>query len=468
MNSYEALSKAKAQRIRILLRKRFRERKKEEEAPAPLPLRSSAGEEGSGAVPLLPFTRKVLSSGLTVYVKEVHETPIVAVYFWARTGSVNEPAELNGIAHFFEHMFFKGTEKRGVGEMDRAIKALGGYNNAFTGMEYTAYYVVVPSEHFATAFDILYDAMAHSVFDADEIEKERQVVIEEIHRRDDSPEERLSTVFLNEIFAGTPYARPVLGTVETLHRIDREAFVRTLHDFYVPDNVTVVVAGDVAADAVLAQIEQATEDWRRDPSVPDRFASVSFAPQREIRTKIVEMDVHQIYWMMGFPNRGRLDLKDMYVLDVASTILGGGRSSRLYQRLVEQEGLVTSVSAWVWALTRAGIFGVDAQFPPEHHERVEKIVFEEVARLKHEGVRPEELERAKTMLITGFAYGNETDADIGETLGQYATIATVEEALTYPDRVRAVTGEDIRRALERHCNFDAYTLCCVKPNTRET
>jgi len=163
-------------------------------------------KEGKGeGTPLLhPFTQKVLSNGLTVFVKEVHETPIVAVYFWARTGSANEPVEINGIAHFFEHMFFKGTEKRGVGEMERAIKALGGHNNAFTGMEYTAYYVVVPSEHFATAFDILYDAMVHSVFDAEEIEKERQVVVEEIHRRDDSPEERLSTVFLNTIFDGTP------------------------------------------------------------------------------------------------------------------------------------------------------------------------------------------------------------------------------------------------------------------------
>ncbi|OPX25903.1 MAG: hypothetical protein B1H02_00195 [Candidatus Latescibacteria bacterium 4484_107] len=422
--------------------------------------------EGSceGAAFLHPFTRKVLPNGLTVYVKEVHETPIVAVYFWARTGSANEPEEINGIAHFFEHMFFKGTEKRGVGEMDRAIKALGGHNNAFTAMETTAYYVVVPSEHFATAFDILYDAMGHSVFDPEEIEKERQVVVEEIRRRDDSPEDRLITVFLNTIFEGTPYARPVLGTVESLNRIDREAFVRTLHDFYVPNNVTVVVVGDVRTDPVLARIEQTTQAWEPNSSVPDRCASISFVPQTTVRTREMEMDVHQLYWMMGFPNMGRLDLLDMYVLDVASTILGGGRSSRLYRRLVEQEGLVTSVHAWVLSLTRAGIFAVEAHFPIEHRARVEKIVFEEIERMKRETVCSGELERAKTMLITDFAYSNETDADLGETIGHYATIAAVEEAVTYPDRIRAVTEEDVRKAFERYCDFGAYTLCAIKPN----
>ena len=413
---------------------------------------------------LHPFTRKVLPNGLTVYVKEVHETPIVAVYFWAHTGTANEPEKINGIAHFFEHMFFKGTRQRGVGEMDRAIKALGGHNNAFTAMEFTAYYVVVPSEHFASAFDILFDAMVHSVFDPEEIEKERQVVVEEIRRRDDSPEDRLSTVFLNTIFDGTPYARAVLGTIESLNRIDREAFVGTLHDFYVPNNVTVVVVGDVKNDAVLAQVEQFTKDWKPNASLPDRCTPIAFVPQTTIRTKEMEMDVHQTYWMLGFPNMGRIDLKELYVLDVASTILGGGRSSRLYQRLVEQEGLVTSVHAWVWSLTRAGIFGVEAHFPPEHRKQVEQIVFEEIERMKHETVCSGELERAKTMLITDFAYSNETDSDLGETIGHYAILATVEEAVTYPDRIRAVTEEDVRKTFERYCDFGAYTLCCVKPN----
>ena len=124
------------------------------------------------------FTKRVLDNGLTVIVREVHASPICAVHFWVNTGSVNEPIEINGISHFYEHMFFKGTEKWKAGEMDRVIKGLGGYNNAFTSVEYTGYYVVVPSQNFSTAFDILLDAIMNSKFDPAEIEKERKVVNE--------------------------------------------------------------------------------------------------------------------------------------------------------------------------------------------------------------------------------------------------------------------------------------------------
>ncbi|MFH1007864.1 MAG: pitrilysin family protein [Candidatus Latescibacterota bacterium] len=419
------------------------------------------GEETTG---LHGLTQRTLPNGLTIYVKEAHDTPIVAVYFWVRFGSANEPEELGGIAHFLEHMFFKGTKKRGMGEMDRAIKALGGVNNAFTEMEYTAYFVVVPSEHFATAFDILHDAMVDSVFDPEEIEKERQVVVEEIHQRDDSPEELLGTAFVSKIFEGTPYARSVLGTSESLDRIDREAFQQTLHNFYVPNNVTIVVVGDVATDLVFEQVEQTTQGWEPNPSLSERTVPISFVPQTGIRTREMTMDVNQTYWMMGFPNMGLLDPEDLVVLDVASTILGGGASSPLHQRLVEQEGLVTSVSAWVWSLTRAGIFGVEAHFPPQHEKRVEEIVFEEIDRLKRETADTDALERAKTMLVTEFAYANETDSDLGETIGHYATVTTVEEAVTYPGRIRAVTSEAVRRAVARYCDFGAYTSCSVKPN----
>ena len=138
--------------------------------------------------PLLPYTMKKLSNGLTVIVKEVHTSPIVAVHFWCKTGSVNEEGFPAGISHFFEHMFFKGTEKMGVGEMDRIVKSLGGYNNAFTSKEYTGYYIVVPSENFSVAFDILLDAIRNSVFDPEEIERERAVIYEEINRSEDLPE----------------------------------------------------------------------------------------------------------------------------------------------------------------------------------------------------------------------------------------------------------------------------------------
>ena len=141
--------------------------------------------------PIEPFTKTTLENGLDVIVKEVHSAPIVAVYLWCNTGSINESDHEHGISHFYEHMFFKGTEKRGVGEIDRAIKSLGGYNNAFTSKEYTAYYVVLPAENFSLAVDVLVDAIQNPSFPEEEIKKEQGVIKEEINRKEDNPSGKL-------------------------------------------------------------------------------------------------------------------------------------------------------------------------------------------------------------------------------------------------------------------------------------
>ena len=158
----------------------------------------------TGDSPLLPFTRVTLDNGLDVIVKEVHSAPIVAVYLWCNTGSVNEDERIHGISHFYEHMFFKGTEKRGVGEIDRAVKSLGGYNNAFTSNEYTAYYIALPSENFNLAADILFDAIRNSSFPQEEINKELGVIKEEINRKEDDPTGALYEEMFKTLFPETP------------------------------------------------------------------------------------------------------------------------------------------------------------------------------------------------------------------------------------------------------------------------
>jgi len=417
-----------------------------------------------GETPLWPFTKKVLPNGLTVFVKEVHTVPLVAVFLWARTGSANEPDSLCGISHFLEHMFFKGTKLHPKGEMDRIVKRLGGYNNAFTGIEYTGYYIVVPSEHFSTAFGLLYDAMTGSVFPPEEIELERKVIEEEIRRRDDSPTGKLHQMFLENLFKGTPYARPVLGTSETLARIKREHFLEYLRDYYVPNNVVAVVVGDVETRKVLDEVRSCTQGWRPDPEVTKRLSEINFVPGTEPRTCEVERDVNQTYWILGFPAPG-IGEPDEYPLELAATVLGSGRSSRLWRRLVEREGLVTTVSAWYWPLRYAGAFGVEAHFPPENRGKVEEAVWEEIRRLKEEPVGEEELEKAKTMLLADFAYDNESCADIAETLGYYAVVSSVDHALDYPEKVRKVTAEQVREAVRRHLREDAYTLCVLEPKS---
>ncbi|NOX96478.1 MAG: insulinase family protein [Nitrospirae bacterium] len=412
---------------------------------------------------LAPFTKKVLDNGLTVIVKEVHSTPIVAVYFWVNTGSVNENPKIMGISHFYEHMFFKGTERRKVGDMDRIIKGLGGYNNAFTSVEYTSYYVVVPSENFSTAFDILFDALTKSVFPPVEVDKEREVVKREIDRSEDIPLNKLSNEFRAEIFKGTPYAQPVLGTQETLDGIGRRELLKYKRNFYVPNNMSVVVVGNINTDEVITQIKEATRDFKPDPQVKSRLAHFTFIPQEKIREKTFEKDVKQTYMLLGFPDYGRANMKEVYVLDVASTILGGGRSSRLYQRLLEKEGLVTSVSAWIWPLKEAGVFAVQAVFSPKNFERVKTEVLEEVGKMREEPISEKELKRAKMMLKADFAFSNETDAAMAATLGRYETIAQAKDALVYVQEIDKVTVADIKRVMSKYARGNNYTLCAIVP-----
>ena len=220
--------------------------------------------------PIAPFTKVTLDNGLDVIVKEVHSAPIVAVYLWCNTGSINETHNEQGISHFYEHMFFKGTENRGVGEIDRAIKSLGGYNNAFTSKEYTAYYVVLPSENFSLAADVLVDAIRNSNFPEEEIKKELGVISEEINRKEDNPMDKLYEEMFKIMFPGTPYSHPVLGSKESISEFSRDNFKNYLSKFYVPNNMTAVVVGDVETQDAIMEFEKLTADWKPEKSVQEK------------------------------------------------------------------------------------------------------------------------------------------------------------------------------------------------------
>ncbi len=287
-------------------------------------------EQADEAVsPLEPFTKITLENGLEVIVKEVHTAPIVAVYLWCNTGSVNETEHEQGISHFYEHMFFKGTEKRGVGEIDLAIKSLGGYNNAFTSKEYTAYYVVLPSKNFTLAADVLVDAIRNSAFPPEEIEKEMGVIKEEINRKDDDPTGALYEEMFKLMFPGTPYAHPVLGSKESVSGITREDFRAYLAKYYVPNNMTAVVVGDIKTDDAIAEIRRLTDGWRSDPRVAERIQDIRVPRREGIKGFQMAKDVGMAYVMLAFQTDGLSDIGQSMALDVASSVLGEGQSSRL-------------------------------------------------------------------------------------------------------------------------------------------
>ncbi|MCE5250703.1 insulinase family protein [bacterium] len=423
-----------------------------------------------GESPLAAFTKVRLENGLDVIVKEVHSAPIVAVYLWCNTGSCNEDEKIYGISHFYEHMFFKGTEKRGVGEIDRAIKSLGGYNNAFTSKEYTAYYVVLPSENFTFAADVLVDAIRNSSFPEEEIQKELGVIKEEINRKEDDPSGKLYEEIFAVLYPGTPYEHAVLGTKESISGITRDDFKKYLSTFYVPNNMTAVIVGDVKSKDAIDEMRKLTADWKPDPEVSSRVKSFDVPKREGICGFTLEKDVNMSYVMMAFRTSGYTNQKESTALDIASSVLGEGKSSRLYRRIVEQEQIASSVQAFIYPMRRSGMFIIFGTMDRQNVEPFKKAVLEEIEKLRGNPIGGDELKKVKTMLKADFQFGNETNADIGQTLGHFNTLGILEQVTEYERTIDAVTAGDVTTYASTVLDTKSYAIGIINqriPTDRE-
>jgi len=412
--------------------------------------------------PLAPFVFAEYSNGLRAIVRETRGTPVATVDIWVYTGAANEEPPVGGISHFFEHMFFKGTERYGLGEMDKVIKRLGGRNNASTSLETTHYFATVPSESVATAIDVVTDGILHSIFDPAEVDRERLVIKEEIRRKEDTPASKVWVLFQRVLAPELPYSRPVLGTFESLDRVDHDAFVAYLRFHYVPRNMVVVVAGDVAVQPVLDRIAERFADVPDLP--PPAQPEFELPPVEEARVIDEVKDTRQSYFMAGYPTRGRRGLEDLAVLDVASAIFAGGQSSRLHRALVEEQGLLTSVSASHYPLRNGGAFTVYGEGPPENSPAARAAVVEEFERLATSLPSKEELARARSFAASEWTLGNETTSAITGTLGRNELFYGAERALRYETEIAAVTPADVQRVLRRIVKPGRYLMAVIEPS----
>jgi len=400
------------------------------------------GEEGSAGP--APFGRAVLDNGVRVLVRPSSALSIVAVDCWLEVGALHENEAHEGISHFLEHMFFKGSGRYPLGAMDRRVKEMGGYNNAATSMEYTHYYIVAPREGWITALDLLADHLADPVFPSAELERERGVVKEEIRRRNDAPDARLYTALSKAAFGSSPYAREILGTSRSLDRIGRDVLLDWWRERYTAGRLVVVVAGDVEADAALEEVEARFGGLRAGRAEP-----VSPAPPVVEPGAVEEsMEVGRGYLAWMFPTGGRLDLEETCALEVGSAILGDGMTSRLVRRLIDETRLVTAIGAWTYGFRPVGMLGIDAVLSPERRGRVEEELAGVVAAVARDGVTPEEVERARVRLLADFAYDNETNAGIAGTLGEFEVLYGAADAYrAVLDGIASTTVESVNAAL---------------------
>jgi zinc protease len=406
-----------------------------------------------------------LDNGLEVVLEENHAAPVVAFQAWVKIGSADEPAELAGIAHVFEHMLFKGTKKRGVGEIAREVESAGGEINAWTSHDETVYHLVLASRFFDTGLDILADTLMNSSFDADELERERKVVLEEVKQGMDDPERQAGLGLFQSIFDAHPYGRPIIGTEATVRKLRRDDIVAFFANHYVASNMTLVVVGDFDAKEARAKIKEAFASMKAGVPVGPRPVQPE---QNGLRVQGVGRDVKEAQLLLGFRTPAIND-PDIATLDLAAVLLGQGDSSRLNLEVVRNRQLATATSAYLFSARDPGAFVVGISLPPGRVDEALRATLEQIHRLAFEEVPSDELAKAKTILESDRVYDRETVQGYARKLGFFSAIAgdpNFEER--YLAALQKATVADIQRVATQYLRTSNMSIYVQVPDRRAT
>jgi zinc protease len=411
----------------------------------------------------LPASRvhhEILRNGLGLLLRESHLAAVAELQIWAKVGSADERPDEAGLAHFHEHMLFKGTERRGVGVVAAEIEGVGGRVNAYTSYDVTVYHATVPSDGLGVARDVLVDMVTASRFEPAEIEREIEVVLEEIRRSEDSPQHVCAEALFAEAYRRHPYRAPILGTRESVSRFDRARVQAFFRRWYTPENLLVVACGDFDAQELAAWLRGACAGLapggarRERPVEPPRGA-----PGAALLRRPFERACFELAWpavALAHPDTPHLDL--------LAFALGEGESSRLTRRVKEQAGLVDRIDASCYTPLDAGLFGVSADLDAERLPAALEAVAREVEWLRHEPVSDTELEKARANFLASEHFERESVAGQARKLGSFAVLAgDLERERAYLEAVRGATAEDLLAAARRHLAPERLALAAVLP-----
>ncbi len=399
-----------------------------------------------------------LENGLQIVVIEDHRTPVVTHMIWYKNGSADDPQGKSGIAHFLEHLMFKGTHAHPKGQFSDMVAELGGQENAFTSIDYTAYYQRVAKEHLATMMGFEADRMVNLVLSDEDVNPERDVVLEERRMRTDSdPGSQLQESIGATLFTHHPYGKPIIGWEHEIRSLDREDALAYYTRFYTPENAILVVAGDVLPDEVKKLAEQSYGKIPRRNLAPERIRTLEPEPRTARRVSLADPKVEQPIFQQAFlaPSSRTAPGNDSEALDVLCQLLGGSNVSRLYQALVLGNEMAVNVGCWYMssALDRAQfmVYGVPRDdVTLEALELASNAVIADLARTP---VGEEELERAKTRLVADAIYAQDNQTSLARIYGTALTTGSSLQSVTdWPHLIEAVTAEDVRRVAETYLN----------------
>ncbi|MDO8539926.1 MAG: pitrilysin family protein [Opitutaceae bacterium] len=409
-----------------------------------------------------PVQRTILPNGTTVLLKRDTSAALASVQVWVKSGSIHENAHLGaGLSHFLEHMLFKGTERRAGREISATVQAHGGYINAYTTFDRTVYYIDLPSEHTGMAIDLLADAVLHSTLPADEVAKEKDVIQREIAMTRDDPDNRLWEALFAAAFREHPYRYPIIGHRDVFSVVTRDDLVGYYRSRYVPNNLVVVVVGDIDLAATQAAIEQhfgVAPRVRLAPVlVPEEPAQL--APRMDDRFEDVEVTRSVLAW----PIPG-LAHDDAPVLDLLATILGHGDSSVLWQEVRERAALVHTIDASAWNPGTSGLFCISCTCDGGKREAANATIERVLARCVTSGFTAPQLKKAMRQLVVGEINSRKTMSGQASRLGvAEVVVGDLDHSRTYFERLQSITPADVRAMLQKYLARGRLTSVSLNP-----
>lgn len=424
----------------------------------------AASTEPSSVINFPPSTAQkwILPNGLTIIVQEDRSAPVASVQAWCATGSIDEDQHLGaGLSHILEHMLFKGTKTRGKNEIAQKIQDVGGYINAYTSFDRTVFWIDVPKDGVTTALDILADAMMNSTLPPEEYQKEQEVIRREFAMGMDDPDRVAGLLLFATAYQRHPYRFPVIGELEIYNQLTQEQVMQYYKTRYVPNNLTFLVVGDVDAQKVRQQLTELFKPY------PEKSLQPVFIPgeppqlgRREVHQEFsTELTHLSLAWHIP-----EVTNPDVPALDLLSTILGDGRSSRLYRRVREEAGLAFSISAFSYTPGDPGLFGIDATVDPKKRDAAEQLALRIVDEVKQTGVTAEELAKAKKITLSHHLGALTTMRGQASDIGSnWLLTRDLNFSRHYLDAVQKVTLDDIKRVAANYLTENNLTVVSLNP-----
>ncbi|MBI2216850.1 MAG: insulinase family protein [Candidatus Rokubacteria bacterium] len=407
------------------------------------------------------YRKSVLPDGIRVITERMPHVRSVAVGVWVETGSRHEPETRAGVSHLIEHLVFKGTANRTAEDIARTMDSVGGQMDAFTTKEYTCFYVQVLDEHLPLAVDLLTDILLHPLFNAEELEKEKSVVMQEIKMVEDTPDDVIHDLFAAQLWRGHPLGRPILGTRESVNGFARDTILAHFGEEYVPPRVIIAVAGNVTHDRAVELFDAGFNGFRR-AAAPRVSAPPTLIPD----VNIVHKNLEQVHLVLGFPGLCHA-APERYALFLLNDVIGGSMSSRLFQEVRERQGLVYSIHSGVQAFQDTGTVYIYAATDAQNFSKVLKSTLRELRDIRKDGVRPDELKRAKDHLKGSLMLSLESTSSRMNRLAKHemnvGAFLTMDEMLAAIDRVQL---DDVQALVGQVVDEERLALTTLGPLDR--